>query len=147
MFVLNWKLAVLNFLMVSTLLLYNYHQAKDRQEQSGKNHFKNIKLLRVYNEIIRYVKELKAIGAEKYAVSQYEFFMVSMNKTVKCLLKLEQKNSIFSSGHTVLREVCFLGAGGWMIISGSLTVGGLMAFLGYAGNSACTSHLVCKNFM
>lgn len=136
MFFISWKMTLINLSLLSILLIYNYIKGRERKKQSGQNHEINIHLIRVFNEIIRYVKEIKAIGAQKYAQTRYVRTLDSLNNAIKKIYRIGQKNTTFIQIHNLLTESLFLGIGGWFIISGNMTIGKLVSFIGYAGNSS-----------
>ncbi len=134
MFFLNWKLTIINMMLLSILITYNYSKGREREEKGEQNHYVGVKQIRIFNEIIRYIKEIKALGAQNYAQSRYVKALNSLNYSIKKLHIIGQKNAAFIETHNLFTESIFLGVGGWLIITGNMTIGMLIAFMGYAGN-------------
>lgn len=132
MFCMSWKLSLINMVLVISLLIYNYINGKERKGESKETHDGYVRIIRVFNEIIRNVKELRMVGAADYSIKSYGKTLDLLNTKIKKMYRIGQKSSNFSQLHSLATECVFWGIGGYFIVEGSFSLGLLISFMGYS---------------
>lgn len=132
MIYLNYKLTLLNLILLFSIIIYELYKAKERKKQSYDNHDIFIGLARTFNEIIRYIKDIIRIDGVKYANETYSKAIDERNVAIKKTNKISQKDVAFRQISNILTECMFLGLGGYFIVLGKLSLGQLIAFMGYS---------------
>ena len=129
---MNWKLSVISLFLVFLLLFANYKMGRIRTSLGDRNHDLFVRQTRNFNEIIRYIKEIRNIGAKNYAENSFETTINEINDALLESQKVEQKMIALSDFLRLLMECVLLGGGGILIVKGKLSIGVLIAFIGYS---------------
>lgn len=129
---MNWILSLISFILVFVILFANYKMGRTRSRWGNRNHDLFVKQTRNFNEIVRYIKEIRNIGAQNYIEKNYEKNIDEVNDSLIEVQKTEQKMIAFCEFLRLLMECVLLGVGGILIVDGELTIGMLIAFIGYS---------------
>ena len=129
---MNWKLSIISLMLVVIILFSNYKMGRVRTRWGDKNHDLFVKQTRNFNEIVRYIREIRNIGAQNYAEKTFEKNINEVNDSLLESQKIEQKMIVLCDFLRLLMECVLLGVGGILIVSGELTLGMLIAFIGYS---------------
>jgi len=130
-FYLNWKLALLAFLLVPISYIQPYFFGKWLREMARKMIEKSQDVLERLHEVFTHIHLVKALGKEDYEIRRFE---ETVSKRIVFELKNARLSSISSFSSSVLNKVIsgiIALYGGYQVIKGTMTLGSLTAVMIY----------------
>jgi ATP-binding cassette, subfamily B, bacterial MsbA len=130
---LNWKMAIITMLPIPFIafLIFNFNRRAIKGYRQQKK--KRADVLSILQENIFGIREIKTFTQEQYEMNRFaqkgkDFFRIQMH--IGKLMATYHPLIIFFSS---LGTVIILWYGGFQVIDGSMSIGTLVAFVGYLG--------------
>ncbi|MDD4294000.1 MAG: ABC transporter ATP-binding protein [Candidatus Omnitrophica bacterium] len=130
-FVMNWKLALLVALLVPITYIHPYFFGKKIRDVSRKNIQKTQSIFKELQEVFTHMRLIKALGTQDNEIVKY---YENLSKRLSLELKQERISQVSGLFASILNKIV-MGVitlyGGYQVIKGEFTLGGLTATMIY----------------
>lgn len=133
LFRMEWRLALPTVILfpISFLLIHQQRRKVEQREGAIRKHWG--RLSTVTENWLSRVLQVKSKGLEKPALSRFDEANDSLWRESMGLAKLQAMLGMVAGGLGFIPSILILGWGSYLAVDGALTVGGLIAFMQYAG--------------
>lgn len=128
----DWRLALVLGVFAPIPAIIGVIASREQSERKLLNGWSTI--YSRLNEVLGGIRTVKAFAMEKRELSKFLRGVRGTNRTVRRGIVIDTTVSTVKEAVSLLARAATIGFGGWLVIRGEITLGTVIAFLGYIGS-------------
>jgi ATP-binding cassette, subfamily B, bacterial len=130
---LNWQLALIVILFAPLPGIISHYAAPRQTKRERILYKKWARIYARFNEVLSGIVTVRSFAMEDYEKHRFMKYVKNANNIVLRGLRYDNTFSFFQNITIIIARTTALGAGAYLVINGSITLGTLIAFLAYIG--------------